>query len=289
WWEEAKQIKMFKSTASDIYKHFVIKYVTVKRHNPPAWWPDQTGFTGYHDTYVGVAEDIDAPFDTLLSESGRNYGGYDAVKDIAWQSGFYNDAHPAYLNYYAGVALAKIKSTDSQVPYSAHCLKNNVFLYKVSPWGYKDDQLDSVAADPTVGYVQDPDSAVDRNTVLVAKKIPAGNDPNASVTYAVIMAASPNGLSGLQTTIDTARAVVLREGTKGYPAICGDATGDGIINGGDVIYLVTYLYRGGPAPVCPMERGDATGDGIINGGDVIYLVTYLYRGGPAPNCQVGLW
>ncbi|MGB8658485.1 MAG: hypothetical protein WCE90_11995, partial [Candidatus Zixiibacteriota bacterium] len=289
WWEEAKQIKMFKSTASDIYKHFVIKYVTVKRHNPPAWWPDQTAFTGYNDTYVGVAEDIDCPWDTLGTQTGRNYGGYDAVKDIAWQQGFdWTAARPAYNNYFAGIALAKIKTTDSQVPYSAHIVKNDVYLYPTSPWGWIDDQLYTLAADPTVGYVQDPDSAVDRSTVVVAKKIAAGNDPNASQTYAVIMAVGPTGLAQLQTTIDTGRAIVAREYPK-YPAICGDATGGGIIDGGDVVYLVTYLYRGGPAPVCPMERGDVTGDGIINGGDVIYLVAYLYKGGPAPNCKVGLW
>jgi hypothetical protein len=63
--------------------------------------------------------------------------------------------------------------------------------------------------------------------------------------------------------------------------IHGDANGDGVINLGDVVYLITYLYRGGPAPV-PLLAGDATCDGAVNLGDVVYLITYLYRGGPAP-------
>jgi hypothetical protein len=61
----------------------------------------------------------------------------------------------------------------------------------------------------------------------------------------------------------------------------GDATADGTINIGDVVYLVTYLFQNGPPP-CPMEAGDANCDGLVNIGDVVYLVTYLFAGGPPP-------
>ena len=63
----------------------------------------------------------------------------------------------------------------------------------------------------------------------------------------------------------------------------GDANGDGSVNVGDVVYLVSYLYRNGPAPL-PEDAGDANCDGPINVGDVVYLVSYLYRGGPPPGC-----
>ncbi len=66
-------------------------------------------------------------------------------------------------------------------------------------------------------------------------------------------------------------------------AVRGDANGDGIINVGDIVYLVSYLYRGGPAPD-PLWVGDCNSDGIINVGDIVYLVGYLYRGGPPPGC-----
>ncbi len=67
------------------------------------------------------------------------------------------------------------------------------------------------------------------------------------------------------------------------PGTCGDVNNDGIINVGDVVYMVTYLYRGGPAPIPMTCVGDVNNDDIVNVGDVVYLVTYLYRGGPAPN------
>ncbi|MGB7062736.1 MAG: Ig-like domain-containing protein [Candidatus Zixiibacteriota bacterium] len=63
----------------------------------------------------------------------------------------------------------------------------------------------------------------------------------------------------------------------------GDANGDGTINVGDVVYLVSYLYRGGAEPT-PLWTGDCNCDEIINLGDIVYLVSYLYKGGPPPGC-----
>ncbi|MGB8657796.1 MAG: M6 family metalloprotease domain-containing protein [Candidatus Zixiibacteriota bacterium] len=65
--------------------------------------------------------------------------------------------------------------------------------------------------------------------------------------------------------------------------LVGDANGDKVIDAGDIVYLINYLYRGGPAPN-PQAAGNANCDSIIDAGDVIYLVSYLFRGGPAPNC-----
>jgi hypothetical protein len=63
--------------------------------------------------------------------------------------------------------------------------------------------------------------------------------------------------------------------------LLGDVVLDGVVNLGDVIYLINYLYRNGPGPL-PEWTGDVNSDGVINVGDVIYLVNYLFRGGPPP-------
>jgi hypothetical protein len=63
----------------------------------------------------------------------------------------------------------------------------------------------------------------------------------------------------------------------------GDANGDGSINSGDIVYLINYLFVGGPEPQ-PWESGDANCDGAINSSDVIYLINYLFIDGPAPGC-----
>ena len=67
------------------------------------------------------------------------------------------------------------------------------------------------------------------------------------------------------------------------PFIRGDANRDGIIDVGDIVYLVSYLYKNGPAP-SPIDAGDANCDGIVDVGDIVYLVSYLYKNGPPPGC-----
>jgi hypothetical protein len=63
--------------------------------------------------------------------------------------------------------------------------------------------------------------------------------------------------------------------------IVGDANGDGVVNVADVIFLINFIFRNGPAPD-PMESGDANGDGTVNIADAVYLIAYIFFGGPPP-------
>ena len=68
-------------------------------------------------------------------------------------------------------------------------------------------------------------------------------------------------------------------GKKSY--ICGDVNGDGVVDVGDVVYLINYLFKSGPAP-SPREAGDVNTDNNVDVGDVVYLINYLFKSGPAP-------
>lgn len=63
----------------------------------------------------------------------------------------------------------------------------------------------------------------------------------------------------------------------------GDANADGLINTADVVYLINYLFVGGPTPQ-PWQSGDANCDGIVDIADVVYLINYLFVAGPPPGC-----
>lgn len=63
--------------------------------------------------------------------------------------------------------------------------------------------------------------------------------------------------------------------------VAGDANGDKTVNIGDAVYVINYVFRGGPAPE-PPAAGDANCDGKINVGDAVYIVNYIFRSGPAP-------
>jgi len=63
----------------------------------------------------------------------------------------------------------------------------------------------------------------------------------------------------------------------------GDCNGDGVINVGDVVFLVNYLFKGGSSPF-PLETGDVNCDELVNVGDVVYLINYLFKSGTPPSC-----
>jgi len=75
---------------------------------------------------------------------------------------------------------------------------------------------------------------------------------------------------------DTAQLIIL----VGMP-FCGDCTKDNLIDLSDLVYLITYLFKGGPPPdqLC---RADVNCSGEIDLGDPVLLISYLYKGGTAP-------
>ena len=73
--------------------------------------------------------------------------------------------------------------------------------------------------------------------------------------------------------------------------ICGDASNDGAVDLGDVVYLLNYLFRGGSAPVLQMCVGDVNSDDAVDLGDAVYILNWLFRGGPLPDpdCCDPVW
>jgi len=71
--------------------------------------------------------------------------------------------------------------------------------------------------------------------------------------------------------------------TDGYAQCvgCGDVTGNGNINRGDVTLLRNHIYHG--YPIVLDWAGDVTGNGNINRGDVTLLRNHIYHGYPL-NC-----
>jgi hypothetical protein len=76
-------------------------------------------------------------------------------------------------------------------------------------------------------------------------------------------------------------------------AVCdctpGNANGDSDINVGDAVYIISYVFKGGPAPI-PYATcsGDANCDCQCNVGDAVFLISYVFKGGPAP-CSCEEW
>lgn len=65
------------------------------------------------------------------------------------------------------------------------------------------------------------------------------------------------------------------------PYVCGDADGSAAVNISDAVYLISYIFAGGPAPN-PLESADADCSGTVNISDAVYLISFIFSGGPAP-------
>jgi hypothetical protein len=61
----------------------------------------------------------------------------------------------------------------------------------------------------------------------------------------------------------------------------GDANSDTELNMLDIMFIINYLYKSGPAPLHE-DAADADYDGRVNLNDASYLVTYFYKSGPPP-------
>jgi len=61
----------------------------------------------------------------------------------------------------------------------------------------------------------------------------------------------------------------------------GDTNKDGNISLSDIVYLINYLFKFGPAPD-PIQSGNANCDGKVSLSDIVYLINYLFKFGPAP-------
>jgi hypothetical protein len=72
----------------------------------------------------------------------------------------------------------------------------------------------------------------------------------------------------------------------GCCVIRGDVNRSGVlpIDISDLVYLVDYMFTGGPEPEC-FDEGDinASGSEPIDISDLVYLVDFMFTGGPEPS------
>jgi aminopeptidase N len=61
----------------------------------------------------------------------------------------------------------------------------------------------------------------------------------------------------------------------------GDCDDSGGIDIDDVVFLINYIFAGGPAPN-PIDAGDADCSGEVDIDDATYLIAYIFSGGPPP-------
>ncbi|MBU1320693.1 MAG: S8 family serine peptidase, partial [candidate division Zixibacteria bacterium] len=69
----------------------------------------------------------------------------------------------------------------------------------------------------------------------------------------------------------------------------GDPNNTGEIDIDDVVYLIAYIFTGGPPPEPHLAAGDADCSGATDIDDVVYLIAYIFTGGPGPRAACFEW
>lgn len=68
----------------------------------------------------------------------------------------------------------------------------------------------------------------------------------------------------------------------------GNANSDGVLDIADPVFILNFLFLGGPSPACT-ATADANDDGVLNIADPVYILNFLFLGGapppqPFPDC-----
>jgi hypothetical protein len=232
---------------------------------PPKWWMDVSS-TAPVGGYFGIAADWDVTADF----SGRDKGGIidslnlvylraDTVNSDKWYGGY------QFLSAY----VKKGTTTNYTTPFAMHVGNNKKQMYPTG--GYDDDSLWKYMSMP--GDFIEQDSAQDMNIFISAVEV---LNPDATTEI---------GIDYTAIVSDSGLADFVRQAATLKKVKPGDANVDGKVTVSDVVYLVNYLFKGGPEPW--KMYSDANGDEKVTVSDVVYLVNYLFKGGPPAKFVVG--
>ena len=241
---------------------------------PPIWW-DDIAPGNPAGGYFGIAGD----WDVQAKHGSDNWGGYDEALNLIWQQG----DSAEFLNYYGAFKFLDAEVTQGgstiyhgTAPLSAHVLNNAKQLYPYS--GYNDDSLYKFMSDASWSVEQE-DSMQDNNTLMSMAHV---TNPNTTTVIELkyLLLVTDKGLDSLKFNAVTASWLATKcDSVRDASNLIGDANGDGKVSVSDVVYLINYLFKGGPPPINP---SDANYDGKVSVSDVVYLINYLFKGGPPP-------
>jgi hypothetical protein len=236
-----------------------------------------------------------------------NFPGQDAGRYLLWLTNV-GDTPPqtdpcdtlAATNRYGGIAAAQ----NTGAPQDGAGFKNYLALEN-DQWVYEsgDESQPGNPYPPSLMYTlmtttdgyyysQDPpaDTGEDLNAVVTIGVVDLVPGDTICAVKIVTTSKDDPGAGILKNNVDLANAFVdghdeIKCSTGPGPCDClpGDPNNDQTFNVGDAVYIINYVFKGGPAPI-PYATcsGDPNADCSVNVGDGVYLINYVFKGGPAP-------
>jgi hypothetical protein len=217
---------------------------------------------------LGISQGLFHDFD-VNRHGGYNLGGGDSTINTIWQ----DDTAGAVL-------VTLVPETPGLISPNGSLSEQNQYLYNHVPGPY-----DSLYALMNVTNWDLPNTApplFDWGVLLVQPKYDLA--PGASMLNSYFMwgyeGLPDSSIGNTKMKKDARHKLFYMLKWKGFYR--GDVSCDGKFDVADVIYMINYLFKGGPKPKPMVNQGDVNNDGLTNVADVIYMINYLFKGGPAP-------
>jgi hypothetical protein len=237
--------------------------------------------------HVGEGIDWDIPDG---ADGSKNRCGYDPDRRMLYQMGPVGGPEE---QYYGGASFC------NQIP-GGEVSMNDQTIYPNS--GYEPCWVGGLLARASTFALAPPDSVEDLNTAYaVAQNLTL--DPDSCYVFCKVKTGSMLGLADLQALIDKGKQWIVDHeidcpgcgGEQPCDAEIGNANGsteEPTIDIDDVVYLIAYIFSGGPPPTpYPSASGDANcscEEPAVDIDDVVYLIAYIFSGGPPP-CSCEDW
>jgi len=234
------------------------------------------------DVYLGIIADWDIPSDHAVD----NGSGYDDTRHTIWQYGYeYQDDNiaacggwsPSETDRLGGIAILQGPMhnawSEENAPHQLGSGFDKEYIYS---------QMTTLS-----GYdLWSPpgDSGIDLHTGITFESVDM--TAKANHEYIIALITTKEGQDDYLAQVDQARTWAIDHGVI-IPFVCncipGDANGDGQVNIGDGVYIVSAVFKWGP--VCtpyPSCSGDANHDCRTNIADAVYIISYVFNSGAAP-------
>ncbi|MDP3025232.1 MAG: SBBP repeat-containing protein [candidate division Zixibacteria bacterium] len=288
-------------------------YLTIK------YQPD--GDTAWVRKYDGQGSSDDDASAMVIDGSGNVYvtgAGYNSFTDFDYTTiKYYPNGDTAWVRSYNGPGNSEDRATalaldrernlyvtgysySSQTDFDYATLKydssgNLLWVTRYNGPGNGNDQATALSLDDSGNvYVTGGSSGIGTNLDFATLKY----DPSGNLRWVKRYNGRGNGNDiAVALTVDRSGGIILtgqsyeKETKDDYVTIKysqllfyrGDANQDKKVTISDIVYLISYLFKGGPPPY-PFASGDCNCDGTVTISDVIFLVSYLFKGGPKPEC-----
>lgn len=230
-------------------------------------WSDGRGFFGQNRFVDSWAGNRDGFLEThIRADIGRYIDVSGQMTLLLYAERGSDKSFQDYLRLVVSCVNRKPYQPTSPSPYDGEI---EVEVTATLSWtGGDPDQGDTVTYDIYFGTETPPPQ------VAWSESLPAynpGTMDHDTVYYWQIVALDSYG--------DSTSGPIWNFRTEAVQIACGDCNGDERVTVADAVYIVSYIYGSGPAP---LGEGDVNVDTRITVADAVYLVGYIYGGGPAP-------